>query len=163
MKHYSLFLAFILASALTLRGQLPSNQSELSIKTIMQEPEEWIGSLPEDIYWSDRGDCIYFRWNPENEVKAPLYKVDTTSGNPVKVGLKKEMKLPSRSGDLNEARTRKVYVKNGNLFIHYIKEDSIQLLLNSKDNIGSPVFSKDEKSVIFVMDQCLYEIGRAHV
>ena len=123
----------------------------------MQEPEEWIGSLPEDIYWSDRGDCIYFRWNPENEVKAPLYKVDTTSGNPVKVGLKKEMKLPSRSGDLNEARTRKVYVKNGNLFIHYIKKDNIQLLLNSKDNIGSPAFSKDDESVIFVMDQCLYE------
>ena len=37
---------------------------ELDVKTIMQDPKTWVGSSPNDPFWSEDGKWIYFNWNP---------------------------------------------------------------------------------------------------
>ena len=43
------------------------NGSELILENIMKG-EEWMGTAPDDAYWSRGGEEIYFDWNPENEL-----------------------------------------------------------------------------------------------
>jgi len=50
-----------------------NNQSALTIEQMMQQPAKWIGTSPENIYWSEQSDRIFFDWNPEKDTLSSDY------------------------------------------------------------------------------------------
>jgi dipeptidyl aminopeptidase/acylaminoacyl peptidase len=127
----------------------------LTIKKIMSDPK-WMGTSPSDIYWSEDGSKIYFMWNPDNNDADSLYSVSANGGKPQKVSFEERMKLPSQDGNYNKARTKKVYSKNGDIFIYNIKTGETRQVTNTLEKESDPNFTFDEKSITYIKDNNLF-------
>lgn len=151
----ALFFAFVFIA--NLQGQNSQQNIKLSVKKIMQEQEKWVGSLPEDIYWSDDSKSIYFKWNPQNKPVEDIYTFDLNSQEPEKLSLQEQEKLPPGDAQKNNAGTKKVYAKEGRLYLYDIEEKSEKLILNTTENIRSPQFTFNDKAITFVMGMAFYK------
>lgn len=148
----NIFFILLMSITATAQGQ----QSELSVQKIMQDPRMWVGTSPSDPFWSEDGKTLYFSWNPEQNLSDSLYKVSASGGEPTLVNWKEEMMLPSRNGDYNQDKSRKVYSKNGDLFIYDKSTDNIKQLTNTLGSESDPSFTSDGKQITYVFDDNLY-------
>lgn len=140
-------------------SQIQSNKSVLTIDKIMQDPDKWIGTLPENMVWSDDSKTIYFDWNPEKDTLSSLhsYRVDTK--NTAKVSPEEKRKLPSTEGEYNRDNTAKVFIRNGNLFLSDLKKGTEKQLTDWLGRASQVRFTADPKSISFVYNQNLYLIN----
>jgi len=109
-------LCIVLMGATKLFGEKPY---ELTVVKIMQDPK-WIGISPSNVHWSEDGKWIYFNWNPDGVTSDSLYKVSPNGGKPKKVSPKERQLLPSRYGDYSKDWKKKVFAKNGDIFMQNI-------------------------------------------
>ena len=94
MKKYTSLL--ILLCSLSFIG-FSQNQSSLSLTEIMKG-NHFVGHLPQNIYWGENSQNIYFSWNPEDELLNSLYQTNATGSVPQKVSIDEQKKLPSSRG-----------------------------------------------------------------
>ena len=153
----NLIFLFSLIIPFTVFSQIrDNNQSRPTIEQIMQEPEKWIGSLPENSYWGEQGENIYFNWNPEQDTLASLYSYSLKNGEIEQVSTDVKKELPGRRGSYNTDKTKKVFTRNGNLFLYNIKTDKEKQLTNWLQRASSPDFALDETHISFMMNQNLF-------
>lgn len=149
MKKSSLLFPFICG---LLSIGFAQNQSTLSLTEIMKG-NHFVGHLPQNIYWGENSQNIYFSWNPEDELLRSLYQTNTKGATPQKVSIEKQKSMPNaRGGDYNKARTAKVYAKNGDLFLLDIAKNSTTQITNTFARESNPVFSADEQLIFFQMN-----------
>lgn len=127
----------------------------LTVEKIMRDPK-WMGVSPSTAFWSEDGKQIYFNWNPEKQAGDSLYTVSLKNFVPSKVSPAERRKLPAFFGRYNSARTKKVFEKNGDLFLLDVAANKTIQITNSVDRESSPQFSSDEKKILFVAEQNLY-------
>jgi dipeptidyl aminopeptidase/acylaminoacyl peptidase len=153
----NLIFLFLLVIPCSLFAQIQkNNQSSLTIEQIMQEPDKWVGSLPENIYWGEQSENIYFTWNPEQDTLSSLYRYSLKDEKIEKVPLEKKKNLPEPRGNYNHDKTKKVYARNGNLFLYDVKKATERQLTNWLENAYSPDFALDETHISFMMNQNLF-------
>jgi hypothetical protein len=158
MKNLLLFvpLLFILTTG---NSQIQkNNQSQLTIEQIMQAPEKWIGASPEEIFWSETNDAIYFNWNPEQDTLASLYRYSLKSKKIQKVLLEEKVKI-SASGKYNSDRSKKVVVRDGNIILIDLKKNTEKQLTNWLERISSVQFVLNDSHLSFLKDQNLYVLN----
>ncbi len=149
MKRLNLLLTLLCGLAFIGPAQ---NQSSLSLTEIMKG-NHFVGHLPQNIYWGENSQNIYFSWNPEGELLRSLYQTNTTGIAPQKVSVDVQKKLPStRGGTYNKARTAKVYAKNGDLFLLDIRKNTTTQITNTFARESNPIFSADEQQVFFQLN-----------
>ena len=52
-------------------------RTPLTVEMITQRPETWVGAWPSRPFWTDAGDAVYFRWNPQGAFDADsLFRAD---------------------------------------------------------------------------------------
>jgi len=127
----------------------------LTVEKIMRD-SKWIGVSPSNIYWSEDSKSIYFNWNPDNNPGDSLYSYSIGSKATVKVSPEARKKLPSRNGSYDKSWSRKVYVKNGDLFLFDIETNHETQITNTLDRISSPVFIMNDTRVAFTLNNNLY-------
>lgn len=132
----------------------------LTVEKIMRDPK-WIGTSPSNVFWSEDGKKVYFNWNPDATKFDSLYSVSTSGKDIKKVAASERRNLPSMAGSYNKARTKKVYEKNGDIFLLDIKSGKTQKLTNTVERESSPSFSFDEKKVLYLRDSNLYAFNTA--
>jgi dipeptidyl aminopeptidase/acylaminoacyl peptidase len=156
----SLLLAFFLLVVLTAQAQ---TLGELSVEKIMRDPK-WIGVAPTNLNWSQDGKTLYFNWNPVNAPSDSLYKITLTNRTPEKVSKKERMALPNQ-GVYNKLYTKMTYEKNGDIFLLDIPTNKTIQITNTVGRESAPVFSGDERKIIYVYDQNLFswEVGTGNV
>lgn len=141
----------------------PVNRSTLSIEQIMQG-DNFVGALPENISWSDDSRTVFFAWNPAADTLRSTYKIGVANltAKPEKLTVEEQKAMPGR-GSNNRDFTKKVFSKNGDLFISSQSAvgsrqsvASVKQLTNTLDYEGSPRFSADGKKVLFEKDRNLY-------
>ena len=60
-----------------------AQESPLTVQQIMQDPDTWVGSSPSQPFWSEDGQTLYFRWNPQGQFPSDsLFKVAREGGEP---------------------------------------------------------------------------------
>ncbi|MBS1543536.1 MAG: prolyl oligopeptidase family serine peptidase [Bacteroidetes bacterium] len=148
MKRFFVLL-FVSASA---AAQQPVT---LTVEHIMRDPK-WIGTSPSGIFWSEDSKQIYFNWNPEKNPGDSLYSITTANHTPQKVAISVRINLPAPSGAYNKAHTRKVYEKNGDIFLMDIATGKITAVTSTTEREYNPAFSFDEKKVMFTYNMNLY-------
>lgn len=131
------------------------NVSKLSIPEIMKG-EDFVGYLPEDLSWSEDGKSVYFTWNPDRQILRNLYKVDIKGLKPELVTSEEQISLPTSRGDYSRDFNLKVYSKNGDIFLLDIKSGMVQQVTNTLKNEMNPVFTADEKNIIYRKENNLY-------
>ena len=156
MKKYLIILTvFSIFSLCSLCQESTEAGSTLTIETIMQDPE-WVGGLPENIHWSNNGNRLYFDWNPEGNEKNSLFFITPENHKPRKVTPEEEEKMPSEYGNFNKNRTKKVYTKQGDVYILTIKSGEIFQITNTLNYESSPDFNFTENKILFNLNNNLY-------
>lgn len=149
-KFFLYFLAFISLN------QLYAQTSDLSVQKIMQDPS-WMGTFPSNISWGAHSENIYFQYNPENNPSDSLYRININNPKKIeKVSWQEEDKLLPRQGDFNTSRNKKVYTRNGTLFLYDLKNRKEKELLELGRGISNPQFQTDESKVSFVFENNAY-------
>jgi len=126
----------------------------LTVEKIMRDPK-WIGVAPSNFFWSEDSKLVYFQWNPENLPGDSLYAVTLTNLTPSKVSPVVRRQLPS-FGQYNQAHTKKVFEKNGDVFLLDILTNKTIPITNSVERESNPSFSHDERKVLFVVNSNLF-------
>jgi len=145
----------ILVNVISVQGQQTKSISRLTIDQIMQG-NAFIGTSPSNISWSEDGKKIYFLWNPAQAKSDSLYVANADGKNIRKVSQSESRILPAQNGDYNRARTKKVYEKNGDLFLLDIKSGKVQQITNTVDREAAPAFTFSEQKISFVLNNNLY-------
>ena len=152
MRIFSLFLCLI--ANLAVFAQTPSNRSSLRIEDIMRG-EHFVGFLPENPFWSEDGKSVYFSWNPDADTLRSLYRVELEGGVPVKVTPEAQKELPG-PGVYDRAGERKLYAKDGDLFLLDIKQNNTLPIVQTSSGEYNPRFSGDERQVIYQQGDNLF-------
>lgn len=156
-----LILALILCSCSICAQIQKNNKSALTIEQIMQPPDKWIGTSPSGIYWAEDGTEIYFDWNPEQDTLPSLYCYNIQSKEIEKVASNKLQTLPQKTGKYNKARTKKVYTRDGNIFLFDIPSRTEKQLTNWLSYSSSPDFVLNDSEISFKKDNNLYTLNLA--
>ncbi|MCC6723491.1 MAG: DPP IV N-terminal domain-containing protein, partial [Saprospiraceae bacterium] len=160
-----IILAFgkLAAQSLTTRGQAIPNLSPLTIEQIMQG-EGFVGALPENIAWSDDSRTVFFTWNPDKDTLRSTYRIGAANptAKPEKLSLDELKAMPTR-GSYTRDFTKKVFSKNGDLFISWQSAvgsrqsaTTVKQITNTSETESSPRFSGDGKLVIYERFDNLY-------
>ncbi|SDJ99545.1 Dipeptidyl aminopeptidase/acylaminoacyl peptidase [Catalinimonas alkaloidigena] len=129
----------------------------LTVATIMRDPK-WIGPQPENIVWDDNSRTFYFSWNPGGAFASDsLYKYDLGAEAPIKLSPAERRQLPpSRGGQYDAKRLRKVYAQEGDLYLRNLASGAVRRLTNTWDQESDPKFTADGKKVVFRREKDLY-------
>ena len=133
------------------------NQSPLAIDQIMQG-EDFVGYLPSSVEWSDDNNNIFFSWNPAHDTIRSTYKVNVNSKKIDKLTYQ-EIKNRIEAGDFNQDFSKKVFEKNGDLFMIDLGNMRVTQITNTLARESNPTFSGDEKSIIFQSENNLFVWG----
>lgn len=135
-----------------------SLKAQLTIDKIMADPKVSVGALPSAPFWSEDSQTVYFAWNPELKKTESLYAALAADGTPYKVSPEIRKSLPAQNGAYNRARNRKIFVKNGDLFLMDIPSMQTSMLTNTVEYENNPTFSTDESQVFFTRNNNLYSL-----
>ena len=152
-----LLLILFVLGAVSVQAQIEkNNKSALTIEKIMQDPNKWIGTLPEQISWGVNSKNIYFSWNPEHDTLASLHSYSLKTKKTDKVSIEEKRKLPGRYPSYNYDKTKEVFVQDGNLFLLDLKKGSERQLTDWLQRAQSPEFALDDTHIAFRFDQNLF-------
>ncbi|MDO8951843.1 MAG: hypothetical protein Q7U86_04410, partial [Draconibacterium sp.] len=124
----------------------------------MQDPGKWIGTSPENIIWGEQSTRIYFDWNPEKDTLSSLYSYNLKTKKTEKVTVEEKMKLPGSTGDYNAGKTKKVFVRDGNLIVCDIQKGTEKQLTNWLERASSPRFVLNDSEISFIKANNLFTI-----
>ncbi len=124
------------------------SKSQLSIEKIMKG-EDFTGYWPENVSWSEDGRNIYFDWNPEMNAQASLYKISLDNLVPQKVDVQEERSLDPGNGKYNNDYTKKVFSRDGDIFLLDIKSQQTSRVTNTVLSEKNPSFSNRGKSIVY--------------
>ncbi len=137
-----------------------NNQSTLSLDEIMKG-NEFIGHQPSDIHWSEDSKTIYFNWNPENEPISSLYKYELSTQQIGKVSIEEEKgRNETRDSDFTKDKSKKVFVKNGDIFLSNTNTGVTSTLIKTFSERESNVyFTSNEQSILFNKDNNIFKMN----
>ncbi|GAB2949689.1 prolyl oligopeptidase family serine peptidase [Hymenobacter coalescens] len=117
----------------------------LTVDKIMRDPAQWLGGLPASPYWSEDGKRIYFQWNPDRARRDSLYTTTPAGQAPRKVSLAEQRQLPAARGQYDEARQRKVYEKDGDIYLLDLKSGKTRRVTNTAERETEPGFALQDR------------------
>lgn len=132
--------------------------AQLSVEQIMQDPKFTVGSLPSNIFWSEDSKTIYFNWNPDKNKADSLYGASVVDKKPFKVAPQTRRALPSQ-GDYSKDFFRKVYAKNGDLYLMDVRTMGIRQITNTVENESNPTFNAKDDKIIYTKNNNLFSFN----
>src|SRR5580765_2687218 len=129
---------------------------KLTVEKIMRD-QNWIGTSPSNIQWSNDGKSIYFSWNPEKALADSLYYITLSNKTPVKV-TPAEMQVIRATGNYvyNTSRSAYVLPKDGDIFYTEIKTGKTKRITQTADVETNPQFSFNATKIAYTRNQNLY-------
>jgi dipeptidyl aminopeptidase/acylaminoacyl peptidase len=129
----------------------------LTVDQIMQRPETWIGDWPAVPFWTDRGDYVYFAWNPQGRFEADsLFKAPADGGAPALVTAEERRALPPTFAGWHADRLaydagfdRHVFDRDGDLFLYDLNAGRLTRLTRTTAGESDPRFTLDGRRVVY--------------
>ncbi|NNM34386.1 MAG: hypothetical protein HKO53_15015, partial [Gemmatimonadetes bacterium] len=140
------FFLFVLVAGLALATA--AEAQPVTLPQIMQHPD-WIGRAPEDGYWSDdSSEIIYSRKREGSEVR-DRFVVDRRGRTTVEVSPDRIPELSVDGGDVSRDGRRKVYAREGDLYLKDVRSGRIEQLTRTQDRERSPRFLRGDEAIQF--------------
>jgi dipeptidyl aminopeptidase/acylaminoacyl peptidase len=129
---------------------------EINLDRIMADPE-WLGHAPEEPFWSDDGKTVFYRRERVGSDLTSWFQIDL-AGNLIKVfNQPVPPTLAAENGDNDRQGRRRVYVRDGDLFLKNLDGKSApKQLTRSRATESAPQFLSDGKRISFVRDKKVY-------
>ena len=145
----------ILLMLLICPGLHAQQLAPLTVEKIMRDAK-WMGVSPSNPYWSSDSKMLYFNWNPDGNPGDSLYSVTLADKMPKKVDPQIRRELPSPYGTFNRARNKKLFEKNGDVFLLDLTSGRLIQITNTVEREYNASFSSDEKKIFFTAAMNLY-------
>ena len=155
INRYHQLLFIMLLGYLSMAQDRPPVKPNLTVSSIMRDPK-WIGNQPGDPYWSEDSKTVYFMWNPTNTDADSLYQIPARGGQAVKVPRTVGQQLPNRFGQYTRDYGKKVFERDGDIFLLDTKTGRTMQITNTVDAESQARFSFSEKQVLFMRDNNLF-------
>ncbi|MCB2376299.1 prolyl oligopeptidase family serine peptidase [Hymenobacter sp. BT635] len=150
-------LAVLLPAAAAVAQTQPApSATTLTVEKIMRDQAQWIGSSPTNVGWSEDGKRIYFNWNPEKARRDSLYSTTPAGGAIRKVSLAEQRALPTMNGDYDRKYARKVYEKDGDIFLLDLKSGKARRVTRTAERETDPGFALQDKLISYTRAGNLY-------
>ena len=111
----------------------------ITLEQIMADPD-WFGRAPESWYWGDDSNTVFYKQKQLGNPLRDLYTLDLSSDNATQVALSEKHKVADTRGVVNNARTHKTYVFNGDVFIKDIASNTVKQLTFTSNNERNALF-----------------------
>jgi dipeptidyl aminopeptidase/acylaminoacyl peptidase len=121
---------------------------KLTVEKIMQDPK-WMGTSPSNIFWAENSKTIYFDWNPDRNLSDSLYGYSINAAKTTRLTNKAAFELPANNGVYSADYSKKVYSKNGDLFLYFEKTNQQKQLTITLENETEPSFTADDQHIIY--------------
>ena len=129
---------------------------QLSVEQIMQDPKFTVGALPSNIFWAEDSKTVYFNWNPEKNKADSLYGASVAEKKPFKIAPQTRRALPSNNGNYSTDFSKKVYSKNGDLFLLDCRSMVTRQITNTIEMESNPSFNGKDDKIIFTKGNNLF-------
>ncbi len=132
-----------------------NNNSQLTIKQIMQA-DDFVGHLPSNASWSTNNKEIYFNWNPDGAYSDSLYTYNIKNGSINRVDFETEYNLPSPYASFNKKRTKKIYVKRGDIYLVDVATNLTTQITQTEDYESNSKFIENDSKIAYQKGQNIY-------
>ncbi len=136
----NLFALVAIAASLAFTP-LVAAQESITLKQIMADPE-WLGTAPEDAYWSADSTAIYFTKDRIGERGDDLW-VMPLDGDARVVPVEERVQHAADGGAYNKDRTLKVYARHGDLYVQNLTDGGIRQLSRTAAGYSGAQFLVD--------------------
>jgi dipeptidyl aminopeptidase/acylaminoacyl peptidase len=145
-----LFLLFLLLIVYFAQSQ------PLTVEKIMQDPK-WIGTSPNNVFWSYDSKAIYFKWNPEKAISDSFYSYHLNANAPVKVPYNDgQLAQAINDGKYNKKHTQITYAYKGDIYWLDIPSDKTTRITQTADDETNPIFVANDESIVYLVNDDLY-------
>lgn len=159
MKSTAIKLALLPAAFLLLSAATYAQQ--LTVEKIMRDPK-WIGTSPDNLFWSADGKTVYFSWNPEKAEADSLYSITLSDPQPRKTKPAERQHIQvMANADYNHARTQMVYTWQGDVFLRDLPGGKETRITHTSDLESGAGFGFHDSRILFRRNRNIYswEIG----
>ncbi|TMM44789.1 S9 family peptidase [Colwellia ponticola] len=112
----------------------------ITLEQIMADPD-WFGRSPESWYWGADSNTIYYQQKQLGNPLRDLYSLELSNHNKVApVALSIKHKVADKNGQLNQAKTHKVYTFNGDVFVKTLVSNTVKQLTFTSHNEENAIF-----------------------
>ncbi len=126
----------------------PAVEDPITLELIMADPD-WIGNAPEDPWWADDGQSIYYQRKREGSEERDLIQIDLSGKVLRVVGDEERPFVDARGGAYTSDFALKAYTRGGNLFLKNLKDGTLTQLTRTAENISSPQFMHGDTRLMF--------------
>ncbi len=140
-------LALVLLPREPAAGEASAPAPELSIAAIMAQ--DWIGTPPEDPYWSDDSKSIYYRQRRAGSDVVDLYRTEIASGRTERVPVAELGRVAGPDGSWSRDRKLKAFIREGDLFVEERGHRVARQLTRTSDVESAPLVLATGRSVAF--------------
>lgn len=131
----------------------------LTLERIMAR--DWIGTPPEDPYWSDDGKSIFYRQRrPDSEV-VDLHRVELASGRSEVVPPAELGRVDAPGGSWSRDRRLRAFVREGDLFVRESGRRSPRQLTRTSELESAPLVLATGDRVAFRRGDAIHAIDLA--
>ena len=121
------------------------------LELIMSDPD-WIGNAPEQPWWSDDGDSVYYRQKRSGEDFRDVYRVPSGGGGAELVSPAQLNRDGARGRVYNLARTRTAWAALGDIYSKDLATGAVTQVTNTLAQEQSPMFLADGQTLGFKRD-----------
>jgi dipeptidyl aminopeptidase/acylaminoacyl peptidase len=125
-----------------------SSPHPLTLEQIMADPD-WIGNAPEEPYWADDGQAVYYRRKQQGHELRDLYRLELASGKTRLIPFAEEGKVDVGGGALSHDRRNKVYVREGDVYVKDLGTGAIRQLTRTAQKASDASFMVGDRRVSF--------------
>lgn len=158
MRPRHLLPLIVLAPAAIAQPSQRTPLAALTLEQVMRDPD-WIARSPERPWWSDDSTAIYYtRKREASEARDTLrVPVSFTGANPVAAEAQtlsdaQRLTADSRTGDTSRDRSRRVFSRNGDIFLKDLETGVERQLTRTSAAEFAPRFMHPERRVMFQRD-----------
>lgn len=133
----------------------PAMAQTITLEQAMADPD-WIGRAPQQPYWSDDSDSVYFSQKREGSRLTDLYKMDK-DGDDLGIVTASELAVSDvQQGSFSNDYRFKTYSRSGDIFVKNIRSGEISQLTRTAVTETDPFFTADDNSVYFTREDSIY-------
>jgi dipeptidyl aminopeptidase/acylaminoacyl peptidase len=144
----SLLILSVLPQNITAQESPATAVTSISLEQIMADPD-WLGRAPEGGFFADDGASFYYRRKRAGSAIEDWFQADS-EGNLIRVVEDDQRgEMDVAEGSYAADFKRKVYSRNGDLFVKHLDTGRIQQLTRTKQGESSPRFMADNRRVMY--------------